>query len=923
MDIDLSDDEQPLFKQDSSHGLIGIDQREQSDSEDDFGLSSMADQDQLDDLNIPSHMKNILRMGNYDASLNRSFQDESESDDDSVLGQARRIANRVDIDKLNKELELSKNKFKDFGEKEEEEQLPAKTKAKKTKKPKERKRKRDRKRIGDDNGDISEAAARQRRANRFALEEQSDDSEGEEKQRKRDKKSAGRKTRKKNQGPLVDENGEALVYRTTGLLDDTSSSSEDERKLSKKEEMEMHRENERLRRTAEQKIKPVYNVKTFDDLINRPARKRLETTSRPMTLLPEVKQEREVNDSDSDLEIINDPRKIAASLVSPERARYPVPSWSPVRPVTASMREHNRRMLSRMTNESYQHRIRMEQAAKAKGKYTTATERAKQLLQREKDTIMINQQIDQHFEKSKHQLSQDTNEEDEDYQEDQEEEEEDEETFSGLEDELLVEDLNAQAQSDENQTNDDDNEDDNMAFMAFKRWKNKKIKKSIFEDDEDDEQDIQPKKKATPAHSIANFFRVKQAEAEKVPESDAIQDKPLSRLVRRNDPEEEDVDQQELEAMDVDEISTTKQKNFKTKSIASAKPKEKSEYLEEEAVESEDEFFGAAGSDDEEDENLDEFEKDYLVVEHNDEKVDEEALREAFNKQDQESDSHMIQRLLTDITGGGLRKQKAAAEAGLMLDDIDIYEDMDNDLIAIRQAAAARRRKLLKAKGSDRLETLLNDPKTAAFAKAAQVVSDEVVGGFLDEEETAASAEEDQEEPDKPKEVVSLKSYTKRVIVAEEDDEEDNDIDMEASDDDNVLVVEEYDNPMIMASPMRLGGLAVTEEEDGFQIETMKSPLDIKKAKSIFSSPSNTERFRRLIAETSSALNGSGSDSTGVRIGFGSMQREGNNTINDRLNKQTKPMGSIGELFMSDSTAKEERAKKSKLKNLKKNNLFE
>ena len=66
----------------------------------------------------------------------------------------------------------------------------------------------------------------------------------------------------------------------------------------------------------------------------------------------------------------------------------------------------------------------------------------------------------------------------------------------------------------------------------------------------------------------------------------------------------------------------------------------------------------------------------------------------------------MIQRLLTDITGGGLRKQKAAAEAGLMLDDVDIYEDMDDDLIAIRRAAAARRRRLLKAKGGDRMESL-------------------------------------------------------------------------------------------------------------------------------------------------------------------------------------------------------------------------
>lgn len=66
----------------------------------------------------------------------------------------------------------------------------------------------------------------------------------------------------------------------------------------------------------------------------------------------------------------------------------------------------------------------------------------------------------------------------------------------------------------------------------------------------------------------------------------------------------------------------------------------------------------------------------------------------------------MIQRLMTDITGGGLRKQKAAAEAGLMLDDIDLYDDEDNDLIAIRRAAAARRRKLLKKKGGDILDNL-------------------------------------------------------------------------------------------------------------------------------------------------------------------------------------------------------------------------
>lgn len=76
------------------------------------------------------------------------------------------------------------------------------------------------------------------------------------------------------------------------------------------------------------------------------------------------------------------------------------------------------------------------------------------------------------------------------------------------------------------------------------------------------------------------------------------------------------------------------------------------------------------------------------------------------SKQDAESDSHLIQRLLKDVTGGGLRKQKAAAEAGLVLDDIDLYDEEDNDLIAVRLAAAARRRKLLRKKGADPLDNL-------------------------------------------------------------------------------------------------------------------------------------------------------------------------------------------------------------------------
>lgn len=165
--------------------------------------------------------------------------------------------------------------------------------------------------------------------------------------------------------------------------------------------------------------------------------------------------------------------------------------------------------------------------------------------------------------------------------------------------------------------------------------------------------------------------------------------------------------------MDIDEqeeVLITTPKKTKSPKLPNPFTSEQNNYLEQEAEESEDEFYGAGGEEIDDGENLDEFEEDEMLVHENNEHVDEAALREAFNRQDAESDSNLIQRLLKDVTGGGLRKQKAAAEAGLMLDDIDLYDEEDNDLIAIRRAAAARRRKLLKKKGDDPLDNLSKSP---------------------------------------------------------------------------------------------------------------------------------------------------------------------------------------------------------------------
>ncbi|KAK4515064.1 uncharacterized protein ATC70_002674 [Mucor velutinosus] len=1002
-------DETPLFVNPNYLATVPSDmETDDDDDDDDLGSSSFAD-NQYSNMNIPSHLKNILTL-DRSSRMEVNLDDDSDSDAESSSYTQRAAAELgIDLDKLN--AEIDRNKFANFPlrpptEESDHEEKNDKT-SKQAKKPREKKKRRDKGKkkatVDDDTFEADQAAKSKNLDNLFKkFAQDSEISEDEQTQKRSKQKSSGRKTRKKVSHEIkLDENGEQMM-RTTDILDASSSeSSEDEGKLSKKQQMEMYREAERQRRTAKIILKPVYNYKSFDELAKRREEREQQVQhqekvithnapSEPFTPPRPTATSRPVfnieldgidDDSDSDIEITGDPKKIAkatqAAMLSPERPRAPV-AISPVRHASTALRNHNRHMLYRITNEGYDYRVKMEQAAKARGQYASATERARRLIEKEKNAMMINSQIERHFEKKK---SLSTNNDDDDAEDGDYEEQEEEEThnndildeLSGSEEEeFLVEeavdtpnrlqkrkmasDEGPHDDNDEDDADDDDEEQD-MATMAFKRWKGKKVKKSTLfdDDDEDEEEQVSKKKKLAakpvpvPAHSISNFFKAKENEAA---EQAAARDenKTLSRLVRREDrepsvepPTTED-DTIEEDAMDVDK-PTPAPIFVKKPTIATAVlkgPREKLEYLEEEAEEEEDEFFGAGGSDGETGENLDEFEKDDLLVEDSNEHIDEAALREAFNLQDKETDSNMIQRLITDITSGNLRKQKAALESGLMLDDIDLYDEEDNDLVAIRRAAAARRRRLLKKKGGDILENLMSDPKTAAFAKAAQAVSDEMAIAVFSESEGEEEAEaETTKEDDYEKSTPSV--YTKRVIVEDDEEEEDSeeqDQEMkDVSDDENLLIVAsildgvylfswiltyfEQDEFDTITSPLRglpvaaatASGLAssihITSADDDdvdFQIENMQSPVSVRKAKPLYGSPSTLERFKRLIAETNNALNGISSDTGGPRVGFGSMQPKQQQGESDGKPKLT---GSLGEIF-SKSNAKESKLKKLK-----------
>lgn len=224
------------------------------------------------------------------------------------------------------------------------------------------------------------------------------------------------------------------------------------------------------------------------------------------------------------------------------------------------------------------------------------------------------------------------------------------------------------------------------------------------------------------------------------------------RIIFSDEEDENDNNEQSnTKQNNLDEVSS-KNKREKPATYGTSGPQTKisTEYLDAEAEESEDEFYGAGGPDDPDGEDLDVYEQDGMLVDKTDEHVDEAALRSALNSQLAESDKHMVDRILKDIMSGGLRRQKAAKEAGFILDDYNIFDDQNDDLVALRRAAAERRRRIQEESG-DVLAALAKNPKTAAFAKAALPIPDESDRLEIDREEkqTDDEDEDDEEEGDK------------------------------------------------------------------------------------------------------------------------------------------------------------------------------
>ncbi|KAJ3162535.1 hypothetical protein HDU88_006694 [Geranomyces variabilis] len=181
--------------------------------------------------------------------------------------------------------------------------------------------------------------------------------------------------------------------------------------------------------------------------------------------------------------------------------------------------------------------------------------------------------------------------------------------------------------------------------------------------------------------------------------------------------------------------------------IAQPPPQEKNIYVETEAFEEEDEFFGLGGADGEKDADHDAaLDKDLqdLVVSDDSEVEGLNEVLELHRKQAQEAHEKGITELLNDVTTGNLRKRKArrnrngGAGAGFM-DDSD--EDDDLLLAKIRgKHLALGKNGAVEEEDTPGLNAMASNPETQAFAKCFENTCGIKEGFLSSDEDVTASA---------------------------------------------------------------------------------------------------------------------------------------------------------------------------------------
>lgn len=153
----------------------------------------------------------------------------------------------------------------------------------------------------------------------------------------------------------------------------------------------------------------------------------------------------------------------------------------------------------------------------------------------------------------------------------------------------------------------------------------------------------------------------------------------------------------------LDSFVEKKQKPKYDRSTSAAKA-----IVDEEAVESDDEWAGVGGASDDEDADEDGFLKE-LVDDNTKERSNEAAVRKLFAENERVADNKLVNQLMEDVTYGGWRKRKGGG-------DLDGLSDDDHDeAYYIEERRRREERKRQKLLEDEQISSLASNPKAQAF----------------------------------------------------------------------------------------------------------------------------------------------------------------------------------------------------------------
>lgn len=188
--------------------------------------------------------------------------------------------------------------------------------------------------------------------------------------------------------------------------------------------------------------------------------------------------------------------------------------------------------------------------------------------------------------------------------------------------------------------------------------------------------------------------------------------------------------------------------------------------VDEEAMESDDEWAGLGGQSDDDDDGNEEFLKE-LVDDNSKEASNEAAVRKLFAENERVADNKLVNQLMEDVTYGGWRKRKGNNGDSLGLSDDEFDEAYYRE--ERRRREERKRQKLME---DESVSSLANNPKAQAFLNSIADHTVSIGKSIVGEEEgEEKDQEENSQQPSKKK--WSIATIREQLSFLDEDEDGD------------------------------------------------------------------------------------------------------------------------------------------------------